>query len=160
MLTPISARGEDSQYVAFLPIFSEPESILGEDKLKRLQPYILHVIEHTYDQKLIMLAKERFKILTLPDSNAAAFTIDTDSKEECTSLLSLIQDLCHRHITEHLIVPQFTRKHLPYIHHRVMEFEVTNNLMLVKYVTLGERNHFDAAMANLVDAYPEVSFSG
>ncbi len=156
MLTFIT---EDCRYVGFMPDFDRPESILGEDKLKRLQPYILHLIDQSHDPKLT-LAKERFKILTLPNSNAAAFTIDNASKEECTSSLSLIQDLCQQHITKHLTVLQYIKRGSPFLYHRVMQFEVTNNLMLVKYATLGERNHFDAAMDNLVVLYPEVSSSG
>jgi hypothetical protein len=44
----------------------------------------------------------------------------------------------------------------PAIRHRVMEFEVQEDQMVVKYVTLGDFNNFDAAMKEVAALYPEV----
>jgi hypothetical protein len=130
-----------------------PDSIIGEDKLKRLRPYILKLINRFGDSELKSL-QGKLKIIMSSDGQAA-FTIDSTKEEKSSTLLSPIkklQRLCKDHLTEQLIVPQSLGEGMPVIHHRVMEFEVKDNMrMVVKYVVLGEFNNFDTAMSDIAE---------
>ncbi len=163
MLTPINLRNpnDPSKPLHLMLVFDSPKLILGEDKLKRLQPYILNLLDRSSEPKLRALDKERFKILTL-SKQQAAFMIDSAEKEESSCLLSSIQALCDKHLTDRVTVPQRIKDSEMDMHiwHRVMQFEVEDNQMVVKYLALGEFNNFDAAMLELDKIYPEVSSRG
>jgi hypothetical protein len=56
------------------------------------------------------------------------------------------------------IIPQYMGEGWPSINHRVMEFEVQGNQMIVKYLQMGHATHntFDSAIEKLAKIYPNV----
>lgn len=111
--------------------------------------HLLNFLEHPKEETL----KNNFTIVKRSDTQAA-FTISGEETSE--DLLFNIQNICQKNITENLIVPQDMGPNCAMIRHRVMRFEIDGQDLVVKYVTLGEFNNFDAAMNDLASLYPQV----
>jgi len=152
----IEMKGDDGQYVGLLLDPKKPEAIVGAEELNRLKPYVLHLLFQSSSEDPSL--KNRFVVTKLSEGNRAAFTIDGEKKEASQKLLHKIQHLCKQGLTEQeaLIVPQYMGSNAPVIRHRPMEFQVQEDQMVVKYVTLGDFNNFDAAMKKVAALYPEV----
>jgi hypothetical protein len=153
-MKPIEIRDkETNNYACLLLDPKGPEHIVGKEQLNRLKPYVLHLLE---TRPKYASLKDRFVVTKLTEENQAAFTITGEEKEASQQTFNQIREICRQKLTEQLIVPQYMGPSGPAIRHRVMEFEVQEDQMVVKYVTLGDFNNFDAAMKEVAALYPEV----
>lgn len=140
----VQSTNEAGEYVGIV-LKMVPDNIVGEDKLERLKPYVLMMIDKIKDSSIEKDSlKSRFKIEKLSE-NQAAYTIEGAGEEEIKAL-HLIQVKCNKHFTEKMTVPQLMGDNV-YINHRVLQFEVQEDekRMVVKFATMGS-NNFDRAI--------------
>ena len=147
----IATKGADGSYVGLLLGTLTEKHIVGKDQLDRLQPYVASFVD---SETSLETARGKLKVVVLSDTKAA-FSIDGADESAASALLSKIRDVCNANLTEKLIVPQYMGDG-PSIRHRVMQFEVDQSQMFVKYATLGDFNNFDVAMHEVEEMYPGV----
>jgi len=149
-MQPIQYQNSDGRDVGLLLGF-EGYCIVEKEQLNRLKPYVLNLLQN--DSELIFL-RDKVDIIELAGENQAAFVIrDIEKSQE---YLETIQWLCKQQLTSKTVVPQYIEGGAA-IRHPVMEFEVRDNQMLVKYRILGDENDFDAAMRCIAAWYPDVT---
>jgi hypothetical protein len=127
----------------------EQKYMVSAEQLKKLRPYVINLIEQSKNPILLAYNwAEKLKIRIFNDTQAA-FEIDNDSID----LLKAIRELCRKNLTEDIIVSTGT------ICHRVMDFSIKDNLLVVTYVTMDGNASvsFDDAILWLGYLYPSVS---
>jgi len=125
--------------------------IVGENELLHLQPYVLQSLEMSTQSKTL---SHDVRIIKLSDEpNRAAFRFGEEITDESQEILKQIQEICRQNLTEQLIVFQYMGPNALPIRHRVIDFEIQDNLMLVKYVPLGELTNFNAVMNKIRSLY-------
>lgn len=126
------------------------ESTLGIQELNQLKPYLTHFMilraEHLKNEKLCIHH----------NGNRAGFQWDKQVPLAHQALLTL-NTACAFFLGDKVTVPEFRGKEKPLIHHRIFRFEIEDDQMFVKYVTLGAPNHFEAAMLQIQSIYPTVT---
>jgi len=151
-MKPIARADGKNQLTLYT--FDDPSFILKKTDLDRLYPYILRVVDK-HSEGLLSTARGELVVEAISDSQAA-FKIEGIDEKKASKLLSKIQEICKMYFTDTIVVPE-TLPGYPTIRHRIFNFEVDGDKMIVKYLTLGNFNNFDTAMEEIDNLYSENS---
>lgn len=121
------------------------DDIVGPKELEQLKPYVFIVLNRLNLPEITSL-KERLTIIKRSETQAA-FKIT--GKAVSPKILSSIVKICKTNIAEKCFVPHYMGSYVPPIKLPVMDFELENDEIVVKYVTLNEGNNFEAAMKHI-----------
>lgn len=131
---PIRMENDKGQCVGLL-LQHTAKDIMNEQQLIKLKPFVQNLLRASSNDAL--------KIAKISNTQAVYVVEGANAGQ-----LSSICDLCRKMISEQLIVPQQMDVG-PWIRHRVMQFDIENSQLVVKYVTLGDSNSFDYALSHL-----------
>lgn len=153
---------------ALLLDHEDPDDILNVESLKKLKPLICILLD-TFGSESLKLAKKKFKVVRLFPNQAAFRTVGLAS-----DILISIQKISTLYLTKELIVTQKISES-DAIRQRIISFKLETRqflvkkiepdgfthfdieeaeVMIVRYITLGELNNFDAALKVLAKLYP------
>lgn len=137
----------------------ENKFALSNSELKRLQPYLQHVINLSNEKKGTKVSIKDNALIITAASLKSVSSISVNGENFHVIAPSAppdvlrIERLFNNTISKNLIVEQGM------IRHRVMQFEAVNDTIIVKYITLGEVNNFSAALKELNAQHPLVGRS-